>query len=91
MCLFQRLEFVAIPEQTSHALFQLTGALRNIASEDGLFPQFASGGAVFELCRSMQLFSADLDLISNIARTLRWVLLNLYPWFSMAWHENEVS
>lgn len=62
---------MAMPEQTSHAMFQLTGALRNVASEEATFPQFVATGAVTELCRAMELFSADLDLICNISRTLR--------------------
>ncbi|PNF40949.1 hypothetical protein B7P43_G08853 [Cryptotermes secundus] len=65
-----RLEGSRIPEQTSHALFQLTGALRNVAGEEEVFPQFVSTGAVNELCRAMDVFSSDLDVISNISRTL---------------------
>lgn len=68
----QRVEGSRIPEQTSHALFQLTGALRNVAGEEEIFPQFVSTGAVNELCRAMELFSSDLDVISNISRTLRY-------------------
>jgi hypothetical protein len=68
----QRVEGCRIPEQSSHALFQLTGALRNVAGEEEIFPQFVSTGAVNELCRSMELFSSDLDVISNISRTLRY-------------------
>jgi hypothetical protein len=70
--LVQRVEGSRIPEQTSHALFQLTGALRNVAGEEEMFPQFVSTGAVNELCRAMELFSPDLDIISNISRTLRY-------------------
>lgn len=69
--MFQRLDLMSIPEQTSHAMFQLTGALRNIASEETTFPQFVTIKAIKELCRAMELFSADLDLICNISRTLR--------------------
>jgi hypothetical protein len=70
--LLQRAEGSHIPEQTSHALFQLTGALRNVAGEEEMFPQFVSTGAVNELCKAMELFSSDLDVISNISRTLRY-------------------
>lgn len=69
--LFQKMEPILIPEPTKHALFQLTGALRNVASEETTFPKFVTTGTVTELCRAMELFSADLDLISNISRTLR--------------------
>ncbi|PSN42597.1 hypothetical protein C0J52_08697 [Blattella germanica] len=65
-----RIEGSRIPEQTSHALFQLTGALRNVAGEEEMFPHFVSTGAVVELCKAMELFSSDLDVISNISRTL---------------------
>jgi hypothetical protein len=70
--LLQRVEGFHIPEQTSHAFFQLTGALRNVAGEEEMFPQFVSTGAVNELCKAMELFSSDLDVISNISRTLRY-------------------
>ncbi|XP_049839067.1 armadillo repeat-containing protein 2 isoform X1 [Schistocerca gregaria] len=59
-----------LPEQTSHALFQLTGALRNVAGEETMFPQFVSTGAINALCKVMDLFSSDLDVISNASRTL---------------------
>lgn len=62
-----------VPEQTSHALFQLTGTLRNVAGEDDMFSSFVATGAVFELCRAMELFASDLDVISNVSRTLRLV------------------
>ncbi|XP_021923025.1 armadillo repeat-containing protein 2 isoform X2 [Zootermopsis nevadensis] len=65
-----RAEGSHIPEQTSHALFQLTGALRNVAGEEEMFPKFVSTGAVNELCKAMDFFSSDLDVISNISRTL---------------------
>ncbi|KAG8307964.1 Armadillo repeat-containing protein 2 [Homalodisca vitripennis] len=65
-----RLDLLSIPEQTSHAMFQLTGALRNVASEETTFPQFVASSGITELCRAMELFSADLDLICNISRTL---------------------
>jgi hypothetical protein len=61
-------------------LFQLTGALRNVAGEEEMFPQFVSTGAVNELCKAMELFSSELDVISNISRTLRYssYTINLY-------------
>ncbi|KAG8225019.1 hypothetical protein J437_LFUL006030, partial [Ladona fulva] len=61
-----------ISEQTSHALFQLTGALRNVAGEEeDPFPNaFVSSGVIKELCSTIQIFSCDLDIISNVSRTL---------------------
>lgn len=67
----QRSEGGRLPEQTSHAVFQLTGALRNIAGEETTFSMLVSNGAVSQLCQSMELFSTDLDLVTNIARTFR--------------------
>lgn len=65
---------MTIPEQTSHAMFQLTGALRNVASEEITWQHFVETGATVQLCTSMELFSADLDLISNVARTIRFYM-----------------
>jgi len=67
----QRAEGGRIPEQTNHAVFQLTGALRNVAGEERALPLLVSRGAIAALCRTMELFAGDLDLITNIARTLR--------------------
>ncbi|KAK3926675.1 Armadillo repeat-containing protein 2 [Frankliniella fusca] len=65
-----------IPEQTSHAIFQLTGALRNIAGEESTFPMLEANGAVCQLCISMEFFSCDLDLVTNIARTFSIISTN---------------
>ncbi|XP_034238749.1 armadillo repeat-containing protein 2 isoform X2 [Thrips palmi] len=65
-----------LPEQTSHAIFQLTGALRNIAGEETTFPMLVANGAVSQLCQSMELFSTDLDLVTNIARTFSIISTN---------------
>ncbi|XP_071455226.1 armadillo repeat-containing protein 2 [Hetaerina americana] len=61
-----------ISEQTSHALFQLTGALRNVAGEEEEpFPEaFVTSGVINELCSTIYLFSCDLDIVSNVSRTL---------------------
>uniref|UniRef100_A0A1B6CHS7 Armadillo repeat-containing protein 2 n=1 Tax=Clastoptera arizonana TaxID=38151 RepID=A0A1B6CHS7_9HEMI len=71
-----RVERIMIPEPTKHALFQLTGSLRNVASEESTLPKYVSTGTVYELCQAMELFSADLDLISNISRTLSIISTN---------------
>ncbi|KAJ1528630.1 hypothetical protein ONE63_007025 [Megalurothrips usitatus] len=65
-----------LPEQTSHAIFQLTGALRNIAGEEATFPMLVANGAVSQLCQSLELFSTDLDLVTNIARTFSIISTN---------------
>ncbi|XP_046392648.1 armadillo repeat-containing protein 2 isoform X2 [Ischnura elegans] len=61
-----------ISEQTCHALFQMTGALRNVAGEeDDPFPNaFVTSGVVNELCSALYLFSCDVDIVSNASRTL---------------------
>ncbi|XP_063220147.1 armadillo repeat-containing protein 2 isoform X2 [Bacillus rossius redtenbacheri] len=64
-----RQESASIPEQTNHALFQLTGALRNVAGEENMLLNFIETGTVAELCTSLDLFSSDLDVVSNISRT----------------------
>ncbi|KAJ3654800.1 hypothetical protein Zmor_013962 [Zophobas morio] len=66
----------SMPEQTNHALFQLTGALRNIVSEETIYETFISCGAVQQLCQTMNLFSSDLDIISNISRILSTISTN---------------
>lgn len=71
MDLLQKREKTNMPEQTNHALFQLTGALRNIVSEEHIFETFISCGAVAQLCETMELFNSDLDIISNISRIFR--------------------
>lgn len=49
----------------------MTGAIRNLASEEKIFDNFIECGVVVELCKTMELFHSDIDVISNIARTLR--------------------
>ncbi|XP_039294214.1 armadillo repeat-containing protein 2 isoform X2 [Nilaparvata lugens] len=71
-----RLELSPIAEPTSHALFQLTGALRNLASDSTQYAALLQTGAITQLCRSLQLFSADLDLVCNISRTLSIISTN---------------
>lgn len=63
---------IAMTEQTRHCLFQLTGALRNLASDDSIYEKFNTSGATSELCATLELFSEDLDVISNISRIFRW-------------------
>lgn len=60
-----------MPETALQALFQLTGTLRHVAGDASALPAFITTGALTQLCRSLQLFSGDPDLMSNIARTLR--------------------
>ena len=68
---FQKTEKQIIPDHTNHALFQLTGTLRNLANEETMCETFINSKTVPELSQTMDLFSSDLDIISNISRTLR--------------------
>ncbi|KAJ8918425.1 hypothetical protein NQ315_008122 [Exocentrus adspersus] len=65
-----------MPDQTSHALFQLTGALRNLVSEELVYDTFISCGAITQLCRTLEIFSSDLDIVANISRTLSIISTN---------------
>lgn len=60
-----------MPQHTNHAIFQLTGALRNLISEESNYEAFIVSGAVQQLCQSLELFINDLDIVSNISRILR--------------------
>lgn len=60
-----------MPQHTNHAVFQLTGALRNLISEESNYEMFIASGAVQQLCHSLELFAADLDIVSNVSRILR--------------------
>ncbi len=62
------------PEQTSHVLFQLTGCLRNVANNERTHPEFVTSGTLTAICKTIRLFSADIDLVVNVARILRFVL-----------------
>jgi len=59
-----------VPEKVLPALFQLTGALRHMASDQAGLPSLAASGAVAQLSRTLQLFPDDPDLVSNVVRTL---------------------
>lgn len=60
-----------MPDQTNHALYQLTGALRNLVSEEQVYDTFIECGTIPQLCQTLDIFSADLDIVANISRTLR--------------------
>ncbi|XP_037082469.1 armadillo repeat-containing protein 2-like [Pollicipes pollicipes] len=66
----KKLESKRVSEQTGHALYQLTGVLRNLANVEATLPQLVSSGATREICSVLALFSADMDVISNVARIL---------------------
>ena len=60
-----------IPEETSHVLFQLTGVVRNLVNDMATQRELAALGGIRQICRCLELFIADLDVVCNISRTLR--------------------
>ncbi|XP_043215184.1 armadillo repeat-containing protein 2-like isoform X3 [Amphibalanus amphitrite] len=66
----KKLESKRVSEQTGHALYQLTGVLRNLANVDSTLPRLVSSGATAQISGVLALFSADMDVISNVARIL---------------------
>ncbi|CAG9559373.1 unnamed protein product [Danaus chrysippus] len=69
-----------VTEETTHALYQLTGALRNLAGsgwqeregeelEGDTGREFASSGAIAELINALTLHT-DRDVLTNVARCL---------------------
>ncbi|KAF5303070.1 hypothetical protein FQR65_LT08399 [Abscondita terminalis] len=69
-------EKTSIPEHTEHALFQLTGALRNLAADEMVYQDFISTETIFQLCQTLDLFSSNLDIVSNISRTMSTISMN---------------
>lgn len=63
-------------DQTGHVLYQLTGALRNLASEEHIYAIFNKSGATDQLCTTMEVFVDDLDIMSNISRTISNITTN---------------
>ncbi|XP_066138168.1 armadillo repeat-containing protein 2 isoform X2 [Euwallacea fornicatus] len=69
-------EKTPLPKQTNHVLFQLTGTLRNVVSEEHVYDSFVFCGTVLQLCQALHLFSSDGDIIANISRTLSTISTN---------------
>ena len=67
----QKLESKRVSEQTGHALYQLTGVLRNLANVESTLARLVTSGATAQISSVLSLFSADMDVISNVARILR--------------------
>ncbi|XP_028133893.2 armadillo repeat-containing protein 2 [Diabrotica virgifera virgifera] len=65
-----------MPDQTNHALYQLTGALRNLVSEENIYESFVECGTIPQLCQTLEIFSSDLDIVANISRTLSIISTN---------------
>ncbi|KAL4711889.1 hypothetical protein ACJJTC_006058 [Scirpophaga incertulas] len=59
----------AVSDQSTHALYQLTGALRNLAAAEGESEAFVTSGALGELVTALPLHT-DRDVLTNVARCL---------------------
>ncbi|XP_018333923.1 armadillo repeat-containing protein 2 isoform X2 [Agrilus planipennis] len=57
-------------DQINNVLFQITGALRNLASNEANCENFITTGAITQLCTSLKLFLNDFDIISTTSRNL---------------------
>ncbi|XP_038216688.1 armadillo repeat-containing protein 2 [Zerene cesonia] len=58
-----------VSDQTIHALYQVTGALRNLANAVEHARSFVSSGALAELLAALRLHT-DRDVLTNVARCL---------------------
>ena len=59
-----------IPDETSHVLFQLTGVLRNLVNDVNSQRKLVVLKGIPFICKCLELFLTDLDIVCNIARTL---------------------
>ena len=59
-----------IPDETSHVLFQLTGVLRNLVNDINSQRKLVVLKGIPFICKCLELFLTDLDIVCNIARTL---------------------
>ena len=59
-----------IPDETSHVLFQLTGVLRNLVNDSNSQRKLVVLKGIPFICKCLELFLTDLDIVCNIARTL---------------------
>lgn len=67
----------SVTEESTHALYQLTGALRNLAgSGERYASEFVTSGALSELLAALTLYT-DQDVLTNVARCLRYTFFPL--------------
>ncbi|KAJ8975565.1 hypothetical protein NQ317_000249 [Molorchus minor] len=64
------------PEQTNHALYQLTSALRNLVSEELIYDSFINCGTINQLFQTLEVFASDIDIVANISRTMSIISTN---------------
>jgi hypothetical protein len=73
----ERTERQILPETINHVLYQLTGTLRNIVNDRKFYDQLLFSGGLKTMYRSLELFSGDIDVVTNIARTFRYQYIYL--------------
>ena len=59
-----------IPDETSHVLFQLTGVVRNLVNDISMQKKLVAMSGITLICRCLELFITDLDVVCNITRSL---------------------
>lgn len=67
----ERAERPKLPETVNHVLFQLTGALRNVVNDDKFYSDLLASGGLATVYRTLELFSGDVDVVTNISRIIR--------------------
>ena len=59
-------------DQFGHILVQLTVCLRNICDVGGMRLQFLALDVIEDLCRLMEIYPTDADLMLNVSRIFRY-------------------
>lgn len=67
----ERTERQILPETINHVLYQLTGTLRNVVNDRKFYAELLSSGGLITIYRTLELFSGDIDVVTNISRILR--------------------
>jgi len=68
----ERTERQVLPETINHVLYQLTGTLRNVVNDKKFYVELLSSGGLVTIYRALELFSGDIDVVTNISRILRY-------------------
>lgn len=68
----ERTERQVLPETVNHVLYQLTGTLRNVVNDRQFYVELLSSGGLVTIYRALELFSGDIDVVTNISRILRY-------------------
>lgn len=68
----ERTERHILPETINHVLYQLTGTLRNVVNDRRFYAELLSSGGLTIMYRTLELFSRDIDIVTNISRIFRY-------------------